>query len=243
MRSCVIIPARFKSSRFKGKPLALIMGKPMILWVTELSAVAVGKKNVFVATDDNRIKHTLEAAGFNVIMTKPENLTGTDRVAEASTQLDYDIYINVQGDEPLANPKDILKAIEIKKNNMKYVINSFSYLNDDDNPDSKNIPKVVTDENNNLIFISRSKVPSSKLESTNYKYKKQVCIYAYDQQQLDKFSSFGRKSIIEKQEDIEILRFFELNIPVMMFESSTKTIAVDFPEDIKKVEKFMKNKC
>ena len=116
MRACVIIPARFKSTRFPGKPLAKILNKEMIIWVAELSSEAVGKPNVYVATDDHRISSKVEEYGFKTIITPTEMLTGTDRVAMASTNLNYDIFVNVQGDEPMVNPNDILKSIDYKKN-------------------------------------------------------------------------------------------------------------------------------
>ena len=92
MRACIVIPARYKSTRFPGKPLTPLIGKPMILWVAELSARAVGKSNVYIATEDNRIKTEIEKNGFNVIMTSDKALTGTDRVAEVSKQIDSDIF-------------------------------------------------------------------------------------------------------------------------------------------------------
>ena len=93
MKACVIIPARFKSSRFPGKPLAKLLNKEMIIWVAELSETAVGKENVYIATDDERISKKVNEYGFNSIMTSSNLLTGTDRVAEASKKLDYDISL------------------------------------------------------------------------------------------------------------------------------------------------------
>ena len=118
MHSCIIIPARYKSTRFSGKPLIHLLGKPMILWVAELSAIAVGKSNVYIATDDNRIKEEVERSGFKAVMTSNNALTGTDRIAEASDKIKADIYINVQGDEPLINPQDILKILDNKMKNI-----------------------------------------------------------------------------------------------------------------------------
>ena len=108
MKTVIIIPARFKSSRFPGKPLTSILGKPMILWVAEICAKALPIEFVYIATDDLRIKEVVEEAGFNVVMTSKKALTGTDRIADAANQIDADIYINVQGDEPLLDPNDIL---------------------------------------------------------------------------------------------------------------------------------------
>ncbi len=112
MRTVVLIPARYSSSRFPGKPLVKLLGKPMILWVAELACKAVDKNDVFVATDDSRIAEVVESAGFGVVMTSDSCLTGTDRLAEAAAKIDADIFINVQGDEPLASADDILKIAD-----------------------------------------------------------------------------------------------------------------------------------
>ncbi len=241
MKSCVIIPARFKSSRLPGKPLIKLLNKEMIIWVAELSSSAVGRNNVYVATDDNRISKKVNEYGFNSIMTSSNLLTGTDRVAEASRELDYDIFVNVQGDEPLIDPNDILKAIELKKKYPSAVINSFCYLSKGENPQNKNIPKVITNKNNDLIYISRAVIPNSKeknLEDINYK--KQVCIYSYFRNELDSFFSIKEKSFIEKVEDIEILRFMDLDKKIKMFQASKSSLAVDVISDVEKVENELK---
>ena len=128
LKPCVIIPARYSSSRFPGKPLIKLLGIPMIIRVAKLSAKAVGKKNVYVATDDKRISHIVESAGFSTIMTSSSALTGTDRVAEAASKIDYGIYINVQGDEPLIDYNDIKRCINIKLQNPEYIINGYTKI-------------------------------------------------------------------------------------------------------------------
>ena len=242
MRSCVIIPARFKSSRFPGKPLVKLINKEMIIWVAELSAKAVGKNNVFIATDNSQISEKAKKYGFKSIMTNSDLLTGTDRVAAASISLNYDIYVNVQGDEPLLDPNDILRSIDYKKKFTSSIINSFCYLNENEDPKNKNIPKVVTNEDNDLIYISRAPVPNTKSElGENGMFKKQVCIYSYFKDELQDFLNFGRKSYVEKIEDIEILRFFELGKNIKMLETSKSSLAVDIPSDVEKVENELKN--
>jgi 3-deoxy-manno-octulosonate cytidylyltransferase (CMP-KDO synthetase) len=115
MKIVALIPARLASTRFPEKPLAPILGKPMILWVAELTAKAVGIDNTYIATDADKIASVVEAAGFKVVMTSPDALTGTDRIAEAATQIDADVFINVQGDEPMLDPASITKVIEAAK--------------------------------------------------------------------------------------------------------------------------------
>jgi len=237
MRSCVIIPARYSSSRFPGKPLIPLLGKPMILWVAELSARAVGNSNVYIATEDSRIIDQVVNAGFQALKTSSDALTGTDRLAEAAQQIEYDIYLNVQGDEPLVDPKDIIKVRDTKLSQMDKVINAFCWVSDSEDPHSTNIPKVITNENNELIYMSRVALPGfkqSKFSPTSYK--KQVCIYAFTKNELNAFSDFGRKSKLEQSEDIEILRFLELKKTILMIEAKFGSLAVDVPEDIQKVE-------
>lgn len=237
MRSVVMIPARFGSSRYPGKPLVPLLGKPMILWVAELSACAVGAKNVYVATEDRRIAEVVEGAGFQAIMTTDDALTGTDRLAQAAEQVEADIYINVQGDEPLVDPVDILKVRDTKLAHMGDVINGYSWVSDQEDPHSVNIPKVITNERGELIYMSRVALPGFKdRKCAPLRYKKQVCIYAFTRDELSAFRSFGRKSVLEHSEDIEILRFLELGKILRMVETKPGSLAVDVPEDVAKVE-------
>ena len=237
MRSCIIIPARYSSSRFPGKPLVPLNGKSMILWVAELSARAVGKSNVYVATEDSRIADEVKKAEFQALITSKDALTGTDRLAEAAQQIDYDIYLNVQGDEPLVDPKDIIKIRDTKISRMDQVINGFCWVSDSEDPHNVNIPKVITNEKNELIYISRLALPGFKQKKFSpNSYKKQVCIYAFTKNELDLFRKFGRKSIIEQSEDIEILRFLELGKTVFMIETKSGSLAIDVRDDIQKVE-------
>jgi len=241
MKSCVIIPARFKSSRFEGKPLVKLLNKEMIIWVAELSATAVGKSNVYVATDHLSISSKAEEYGFKTIMTDSNLLTGTDRVAQASINLDYDLFVNVQGDEPLVDPADILKSIRLKEQFPSHIINSFCFLNQNEDPKNKNIPKVITNEENDLIYISRGVIPNSKSDiEDQVKYKKQVCIYSFFKEELRGFYDYGKKSHLENIEDIEILRFFELNKKIKMFETKKSSLAVDVFSDVENVEKELK---
>lgn len=229
----VIIPARYKSSRFEGKPLAKIFGKEMILHVCERCSEAVGIENVYVATDDDRIYNKVVEEGFLAIKTKEDNITGTDRVREASKQLDSDIVVNVQGDEPFINPKDILKAIEFKILNPDSVINCYSEIVNVENPLDNKIPKVAISDDNNLIYISRGNIPCSKDKNNLPKYK-QVCIYVFNKKDLEIYDN--NKTPLEKIEDIEILRCLEKGKNVKMLKIESSSISVDFKEDIKKIE-------
>ncbi|HQR82254.1 MAG TPA: NTP transferase domain-containing protein, partial [Thiotrichales bacterium] len=162
MKTIIIIPARYKSSRFPGKPLVKLLGKPMIQWVAELSAKAVGEENVYIATDDTKIQKAVLGMGYQVVMTSEDCLTGTDRLAEVAQKIEADIYINVQGDEPLVDPEDIIKVIEAKKAYPNEVINGYAIIGEDEAPNSVNIPKVIFTEDKRLVYMSRQALPGFK---------------------------------------------------------------------------------
>jgi 3-deoxy-manno-octulosonate cytidylyltransferase (CMP-KDO synthetase) len=243
MKTVIIIPARYKSSRFPGKPLQPILGKPLIIWVAELCAKALPIEDVFIATEDIRIRKVVEAAGFNVVMTTDEPLTGTDRLAEAIDQIDADIYVNVQGDEPLLDPSDILKIIDKKKMYPNCVIKGFCRIEDNEDPENINIPKVIFTEDHRMVYISRQLIPGSKTKDyTPIEFYKAVCIYAFSKKDLLDYRDFGRKSNLEHYEDIEILRFLDIGTTVRLVETKKGSLAVDVPDDVKRVEAMMRRK-
>lgn len=240
MKIIGVIPARYKSSRFPGKPLALILNKPMILHVAEKVEEALGKENTYIATDDERIKELVNEAGYNVVMTSSSCLTGTDRLYEVSRYIEADIYVNVQGDEPMVAPDDIRHIINAKKENFDYVINGMTVISDKEDPTSVNIPKVLTNKDKDLIYMSRLPIPGNKDNTLKGVYNKQVCIYAFNKKELKAFGEYTEKAKYESYEDIEILRFFDLHIPVKMVEVRDSSLAVDVSEDISKVEEALK---
>jgi len=241
MKAVVVIPARYKSSRFPGKPLVSLLGKPMILWVSELSAKAVGRENVYVATDDEKIFGVVDSAGFNAVMTSDQCLTGTDRLAEVVNYISADIYVNVQGDEPLVDPQDIINIIEKKKIYYQEIVNGYCQISVNEDPKDVNIPKVVFTEDKTLLYMSRKAIPGYKCgDSAPDQYYKQVCIYAFTAEELKSYSNYGRKGVLESIEDIEIIRFLELNKKVKMVETHNGSLAVDTPEDVFKVEQKLR---
>ena len=243
MKVIIVIPARYSSSRFPGKPLVKLLGKPMIIWVAELSSKAVGKENVYIATDDNQIQKTVTEMGYNVVMTSENCLTGTDRLAEVANKIEADIYINVQGDEPLVDPKDIQKVIDLKKKYPNEIINGYTMMEKDEDPKSLTKPKIIFTEDKRMVYISRQPLPGFKDQKYNSKvYYKQVCIYAFNREELLTFGSFGRKSKLEESEDIEIIRFLEWGKTIRLVETQSGSLAVDEPKDVEKVEKILKNK-
>lgn len=241
MRTVIVIPARYKSSRFPGKPLVELNGKPMIQWVVELSAKTVGEENVYVATEDKRIADVVTKLGYKAVMTSDTCLTGTDRLAEFADKVKADIYINVQGDEPLVNPEDILKIIEAKKANPNEVINGYAVISEKEDPNNINIPKVIFTEDKRLVYMSRQPIPGFKSEKNKpHEFYKQVCIYAFNRHELLDYGKYIKKSTLEYSEDIEIIRFLEWGQTIRMVQTRPGSLAVDIPDDVKNVEKALK---
>lgn len=237
----IIIPARFKSTRFPGKPLALINGRELVLRVADNAAKAINKGKVYIATDSQEIKDKVEQAGYKAIMTSEKCLTGTDRVAEAALQINENIIVNLQGDEPLIDPEDIKAVINVKKQNLNSVINSMTEFRDEERPDDRATIKVVTTVDDWLMYGSRNPIPGTK-KGTSKVLHKQGGIYAFTKEQLALYSSVEEKTPLEAEEDIEILRFLELGIPVKMVKVNTPTAAVDYPDDIETVEQILNKK-
>jgi len=234
----VVIPARYKSTRFPGKPIIDIKGIPMIIRVARAAEKAVGKENVYIATEDERISNVVDSYNYKVILTSDSCLTGTDRVAEASLELDSDIIVNVQGDEPMVNPDTILKVIEEKKKFPKSVITSISRFNSNKEFKNRNIVKFVFDNEKNLLYTSRSGIPGNKNDEFIFGYN-HIAVYAFNKKELESFYRRGienGKTELEWVEDIEILRFLEMNYNVKIVEVSDVGWSVDIPSDVEKVE-------
>lgn len=242
MKVVGVIPARYASTRFPGKPLVEILGKPMVLWVAERTAQALGLENTFVATDDNRIADVVKNAGFQAVMTSSSCLTGTDRLWDFAQQIEADIYVNIQGDEPMVKPSDIQNVVELKKQNPNFIINAMCKLRSEEDPRDLTIPKVLASRNGDLIYMSRSPIPypkSGKLDGITFY--KQVCIYAFNFKELQAFGTQTQKAYCEQFEDIEILRFLDLGFKVKMLEVESSSAAVDLPEHVPMIENLMRN--
>ena len=236
----VVIPARYQSSRFPGKPLVDLCGKPMIQHVWERCCEAVGAEKVYVATDSDQIESVVESFGGAVIRTSSDCLTGTDRLAEANRQLNCDFIINVQGDEPLISPADINTVAQAYLAGDGSVVNAMCKIIDEREFRSFTVPKVVCDQSNKLLYMSRSAIPLTKNNEFKFSYK-QVCIYAFSKEHLEFFISHQSKTPLEEIEDIEILRFLESQYPVQMIEVDSGSMAVDIPEDVVRVKAALLN--
>ena len=233
----LVIPARYKSKRFPGKPLAEIKGVAMLKRTFIQCTKAISKKNIIIATDDLKIQKYCFKNDMPVFMTSKKCLTGTDRVVEVAKKKFFDFYVNVQGDEPIFNPLDIKNLIMNMYKNPNSVLTGFCKITDKKIFESKNIPKVIVGYKNDLLYMSRKPIPNNGLNRRLKLFpNRQVCAYSFPRKLLLKFPK-KNKTPLEKLEDIEILRFLELGIPVKMVKMSSKSIAVDIPSDILKVEK------
>ena len=225
-----------ESTRLPKKPLIDIAGKSLIQRTCEQVAKAIPIENFLVATDHHEILNHVLNLGYNAELTSKDCLTGTDRVAEIASRYSYDHYINVQGDEPLINPDDILKIVSSIRKFPDDVLNGYAIIDKPEDYDSNTVPKVVFRPDKRLLYMSRASIPGNKGNSFEKSWK-QVCIYAFPKQLLEEFKNKKIKTTLEKLEDIEILRFLEMGFEVRMIELSPNSIAVDVPEDINKVLK------
>lgn len=236
-----VIPARYESSRFQGKPLADICGKPMIWWVYTQCKKVAELDEVYVATDDSRISKVCEELGIDFIMTSSDHKTGTDRVGEVARMIPADLYVNIQGDEPLIEPVTISQAIiPFFTNEQLQVSNLMTAIKDPVEVVNFTIPKVITNSDGIGIFLTRSPAPYPK-GSIDFKYYKQVCVYGFTPEALNFYCSNPRGKV-ESIEDIEILRFIEAGYKVQYIEVNSDTVAVDTPNDLEKVIQIVKSK-
>jgi len=230
-----VIPARYGSQRFPGKPLALIHGKPMIQIVYEQAKKASLCERIIIATDDERIFHAAQAFGADVWMTSSQHNSGTERVAEIAEKIQCPIIINIQGDEPLLQGQmidDLIIALQdenIAVATLAVKIKDFALIND------KNIVKVVTDKNGFALYFSRSPLP---FQPTDY-FLQHIGIYGYQRDFLLKFGQLP-ESRLEKTEKLEQLRVLDNGYKIKVVETPFKTLSVDSPQDITKVEDILK---
>ena len=237
MRQIVVIPARMGSKRLKNKPMINLKGKTMIERTFLQCAKAFDKNFIYVATDSKIILNHCKEKKINCILTSKNCLTGTDRVAEVAKKIKADSYINVQGDEPIFNPADIKKLVKISKKHPNKILNGYCKISNKDLYKSINIPKVVFSKSNNLLYMSRSPIPGNKKSIFKNAYR-QVCAYVFPRKKLLAFKN-NKKSQFENIEDIEILRFLELDFEVRMVKLSKISKSVDTKNDIKNIQELI----
>lgn len=242
MKIIGVIPARYKSSRFPGKPLADICGKPMIWWVYKHCTEVELLDEVYVATDDKLIYDTCLNNNMKAIMTSEQHLTGTDRIGEVATKIQADLYVNIQGDEPMLSPQTIEKAIvPFLQNPDLQISNLMTKITNPVEIVNFTVPKVITNKDGIGIYLTRATAPYPK-GSIDYDYYKQVCVYGFKPEALKFYCDYGKKygkARIEAIEDIELLRFIENGFKVQFIEVDSDTIAVDTQKDLEKVRILM----
>lgn len=237
-----VIPARYKSTRFEGKPLALINGIPMIKRTYEQAKKSELLDELVVATEDAKIVTYCASEGIPVIMTSDNCLTGTDRLAEVSKKMDFDLYVNIQGDEPVIDPNAISQIVDIyhQYGDEYMVYNLYKIIDDMDEVNSHTIIKVIVNEHDEVMYMSRLPVPFSN-SGLVQKFRQQIPVYGFTKDALSIFSKH-KKTINEQYEDVELLRFVDLGYKIRMSETKVDSIAVDVPDDVKKVEIFLEQK-
>lgn len=249
MKFVGIIPARFASTRFPGKPLAILGEKPMIQRVYE--QVARVLNNVYVATDDERIYNTVNAFGGNAIMTSPNHKSGTDRIEEAvkKTGQHFDVVINIQGDEPFIHKSQIETICKCFDDPQTMIATLGRPFTEDDTFDdlaNPNSPKLICDNNGFAMYFSRSIVPyirnAEKQEwLTRFNYLKHIGLYAYRSDILTKITQLPQSSL-EIAESLEQLRWLQNGYRIKVGITEIETIGIDTPDDLDKAEAFLKNR-
>ena len=247
MKVIAIIPARYASTRFPAKPLAMLGGKPIVQRVYE--AVAEAVERVVVATDDERIYDAVASFGGEVVMTSTEHQSGTDRCAEAFEKLGSkaDIVINVQGDEPFIEPEQIENLIKCFDNNaidIATLVKPFSAEDSIDTLENPNSPKVVLNEANEAIYFSRSVIPYLRGVKRSewlkhHTFYKHIGIYAF---RADVLGAVARlpQTPLEKAEKLEQLRWLESGYKIGVGVTDIETIGIDTPEDLQKSDDLLK---
>lgn len=236
MRVIGVIPARYKSSRFPGKPLVDICGKPMIWWVYQQCLKVKEIDELYVATDDSRIQDACNMYGMKVIMTSDKHMTGSDRVGEVATKVEGDLFINIQGDEPCIEPRMIQQVIEIFQEDSSVYFGSLrKEITDKAEIEAYSTVKVVVDCNDDALYFSRNVIPSNIKDGVLARVFRHVGIYAYTKDFLLKFVNM-QQTELELGEGIEPLRAMENGYKIRVRETEFESIGVDLPEHVQLVE-------
>ena len=238
MKAVGVIPARYGSGRFEGKPLADILGKPMIWWVYQQAIKVKEIDDVVVATDDLRIQDVCNKFNMKSLMTSKEHPTGTDRVCEVVEKINADLYVVIMGDEPLILPEDISVITKEMIKNPEYDAGMLTkkYSNPVDVVNPSTI-KLVLNNNSELIYMSRLPIPFPKA-AINYDYYKNIGVYVFTKYALDfyKQTPVGK---LEGIEDMEMMRMIEHHKLVKVVEIKSDSFSVDTPKDLERVKQIL----
>lgn len=234
MKSAIgIIPARYGARRFPGKPLAKILGKPMIQWVYERSTSSNALQKVIIATDDERIQNAARSFGAETILTSSHHPSGTDRVAEIARQLNVPVIVNIQGDEPLIRGEMITSLVNALQDDTAAMATLAVKSRDDRLLKDENTVKVVFDKEEFALYFSRSPIPYNSDHFWIH-----IGIYGYQREFLLEFSKL-KPTYLENIEKLEQLRALEYGYNIKIIESAHPTLSVDVPGDISKIENIL----
>jgi 3-deoxy-manno-octulosonate cytidylyltransferase (CMP-KDO synthetase) len=242
MNILAVIPARYASTRLPGKPLVFIAGKPMIERVWERARQASRVSRVIVATDDERIAKAVKAFGGEAVLTRADHRSGTERVAEvAVAHPDAEILVNVQGDMPLIEPAAIDAAIEAVRSEEEVKLGTLAVpISNPAEIMDPNVVKTVLDFDGNALYFSRAPIPwvRDRQGPVHAKHLKHIGLYVFRRDALLEFATFPQGDL-ERIEQLEQLRWLENGYRIRVEETEYKTVEVDTPEDIKRVEQFL----
>lgn len=242
MKVLAVIPARLQSTRLPEKPLADIHGKPMIQWVYERAAKATKINDVVVATDDERVGKVVRAFGGKVVMTSTQIHSGTDRVAAVAKEIEADIYVNVQGDEPMMSPIAIDRAVELVSSGRFSMGTVMTPIKNASTLATRNMVKVIADKQGRAIYFSRLPIPYGRKEGPDagegFVCRRHVGLYVYTRETLKRFSSLP-PSALEQCEMLEQLRALEDGIAIGITEVDFDSMEVNTPEELEQVRKLL----
>jgi len=239
MKLIAMIPARYGATRFPAKLMQDLCGKPVIVHTYERVADTRLFDEVYVVTDDDRIEKVIREVGGKVIRSKKEHNSGSDRLAEASRDLDVDIIVNVQGDEPFTDKENLQKVIDIFVKDLTKSIAVASLMERITDPDdiaNPNNVKVVVNKFGEALYFSRNIIPFPRDPNTKVSYYKHIGIYAYRKEALQQFTELP-PSLLEETEKLEQLRYLENGFKIRLALTNIPTIGIDTPEDLERARK------
>lgn len=241
MKIIAMIPARYSASRFPGKLMKDLGGKPVILRTYEAALNTNLFDDVYIVTDSDVIYKTIKDVGGKAIMSQKEHECGSDRIAEAVENIEADIVINVQGDEPFIDEVSLSKLIDVFKKDTKKEVDLASLkvqITNKEDIENPNNVKVITDVNNLAIYFSRSVIPFHRDKDINVKYYKHKGVYAFRKQALIDFYHTPMTPL-EASEKIEAIRYQEIGKKIKMVETDVEAVGIDTPEDLEKAIKYL----
>ena len=238
-RIVAVIPARLESTRLPRKPLRLIAGHPMIAWVYHRARRAASLDHVLIATDSSEIVNYCNKAGIPAEMTSAAHRSGTDRIVEVMSRIAADIYVNIQGDEPMVTPEHIELMLGPFRELPETQVSTLKVAITTEEARNPNNVKVVTDVAGRALYFSRALIPHDRDGSGAVQYYKHMGLYAYSAAALARVRSFT-PTALEQLEKLEQLRLLENGVPIHVVETSEDTIGVDTEEDLKKVDELFR---